>query len=79
MHKRFNQCFPKGKSIEDYSADDIMCFADKINNLPRKILNYRTLKELFVCVRNALYLGSFGKVYFAPNDKPHLRQNNKEA
>ena len=36
-----------GKSIEDYSADDIMYFADKINNLPRKILNYHTPEELF--------------------------------
>ena len=38
---------PKGKSINDYSADDILYFADKINNLPRKILGYRTPEELF--------------------------------
>ena len=36
---------PKGKSIDDYSADDIIYFADKINNLPRKILGYRTPEE----------------------------------
>ena len=36
-----------GKSIDDYSADDILFFADKINNLPRKILGYHTPEELF--------------------------------
>ena len=47
-HNRMLRRFiPKGKSIEDYSADDIMYFADKINNLPRKILNYHTPEELF--------------------------------
>lgn len=47
-HNRMLRRFiPKGKSIEDYSADDIMFFADKINNLPRKILNYHTPEELF--------------------------------
>ena len=35
------------ESISDYSADDIMFFADKINGLPRKILDYRTPDELF--------------------------------
>ena len=38
---------PKGKSINDYSADDLLYFADKINNLPRKILAYHTPEELF--------------------------------
>lgn len=47
-HNRMLRRFvPKGKSIADYSADDIMYFADKINNLPRKILNYHTPEELF--------------------------------
>ena len=44
MLRRF---IPKGKSIDDYSADDILFFADKINNLPRKILGYQTPEELF--------------------------------
>lgn len=47
-HNRMLRKFiPKGKSIADYSADEIMYFSDKINNLPRKILNYHTLEELF--------------------------------
>ena len=47
-HNRMLRRFiPKGKSIDDYSADDIMFFADVINNLPRKILDYHTPDELF--------------------------------
>jgi len=46
-NKMLRRFIPKGKSINDYSADDIMFFADKINNLPRKILNYHTPEELF--------------------------------
>lgn len=47
-HNRLLRRFiSKGKSIANYSADDIMFFADKINNLPRKILNYQTPEELF--------------------------------
>ena len=47
-HNRMLRRFiPKGKSIDDYSADDIMFFADVINNLPRKILGYHTPDELF--------------------------------
>ncbi|MCC8072852.1 MAG: IS30 family transposase [Clostridiales bacterium] len=47
-HNRMLRRFiPKGKSIDDYSAEDILFFADKINNLPRKILNYHTPEELF--------------------------------
>lgn len=46
-NKMLRRFIPKGKSIDDYSTDDIMYFADKINNLPRKILNYHTPEELF--------------------------------
>ena len=47
-HNRMLRRFiPKGKSMDDYSADDIMFFADVINNLPRKILGYHTPDELF--------------------------------
>ena len=47
-HNRMLRRFiPKGKSINDYSADDLLYFADKINNLPRKILGYHTPEELF--------------------------------
>ena len=44
MLRRF---IPKGKSIDDYTADQILIFADFINGLPRKILNYHTPDELF--------------------------------
>ena len=41
-HNRMLRRFiPKGKSINDYSADDIMFFADKINNLPRILVQQR--------------------------------------
>ncbi len=46
-NKMLRRFIPKGKSIDDYSTDDILFFADKINNLPRKILGYRTPEELF--------------------------------
>lgn len=47
-HNRMLRRFvPKGKNIADYSTDDIMYFADKINNLPRKILSYHTPEKLF--------------------------------
>lgn len=47
-HNRMLRRFiPKGKSVSDYSADDILFFADRINGLPRKVLGYRTPEELF--------------------------------
>ena len=47
-NKMLPRFIPKGKSIDDYSADDILYFADKINNLPRKILGYRTAAEEYM-------------------------------
>jgi len=47
-HNRMLRRFiPKGKSIDDYTADEIMMFADIINGLPRKQLRYQTPDELF--------------------------------
>ena len=46
-NKMLRRFIPKGKQISDYSADNILFFADRINSLPRKILNYRTPEELF--------------------------------
>ena len=47
-HNRMLQRFiPKGKSISDFTADEICFFADCINGLPRKILGYATPEELF--------------------------------
>ena len=42
MLRRF---VPKGKSKDDYTADEIMIFADTIHGLPRKQLNYQTPVE----------------------------------
>jgi len=47
-HNRMLRRFiPKGKSMDDYTADEVMIFADMVNGLPRKLLGYRTPEELF--------------------------------
>lgn len=38
---------PKGRSIENYTAEQILWFADEINALPRRTLGYATPEELF--------------------------------
>ncbi len=55
-HNRLLRRFiPKGKSIDDYTADEIMIFADIINGLPRKILGYHTPEELFDAELDRIY------------------------
>lgn len=40
-HNRiFRKYVPKGKSIKNYSAEQIVCFAEDMNSLPRKSLGY---------------------------------------
>ena len=47
-HNRMLRRFiPKGKSFSDYSMEDVLFFADRINALPRKALGYHTPEELF--------------------------------
>ena len=46
---------PKGKSIDDYSADEIMIFADIMNALSRKLLGYHTPEELFDAELDRIY------------------------
>lgn len=47
-HNRMLRRFiPKGKSIADYSQEEIAYFADIINGLPRKLLGYKTPEMLF--------------------------------
>ena len=41
------QFFPKGRSINDFSEDEIMYYVDLINAKPRKILGYKTPEEIF--------------------------------
>ncbi len=55
-HNRMLRRFiPKGKSISDYSADQISFFADCINGLPRKILGYATPEALFEAQLDRIY------------------------
>ena len=55
-HNRMLRRFiPKGKSIDDYSADEILIFADIMNALPRKLLGYHTPEELFDAELDRIY------------------------
>ena len=55
-HNRMLRRFiPKGKSIADYTDEQICFFADCVNGLPRKILSYRSPTELFDAQLDALY------------------------
>ena len=49
------QYIPKGVSIEKYSPEEILFFADELNNRPRKRLGYRTPEELFEAFLDNLY------------------------
>ena len=46
---------PKGTSIQKYSDDEILMFADEINALPRKRLHYHTPEELFDAHLDCIY------------------------
>lgn len=46
---------PKGKSMRNYSADQISMIADEINAMPRKRLGYRTPEELFEKYLDQIY------------------------
>ena len=55
-HNRiFRRYIPKGVSIEKYSAEQILHFADDMNSLPRKILGYATPEELFDAFLDQVY------------------------
>lgn len=55
-HNRiFRKYVPKGVSIEKYTAEQILCFADDMNALPRKRLNYSTPEELFDSFLDEVY------------------------
>lgn len=45
MLRRF---IPKGKGIDDYSAEDILFFSDTINGLPRKFLTITHRKNCLI-------------------------------
>ena len=54
-NRMLRRLIPKGKSIDDYSADEIMIFADIMNALPRKLLGYHTPEELFDAELDRIY------------------------
>ena len=61
-HNRiFRRYIPKGVSIERYTAEQILCFADDMNALPRKQLEYATPEELFDAFLDQVY--SVSKVH----------------
>lgn len=63
-HNRlFRRYVPKGVSIDNYSAEQILSFADEMNALPRKILGYCTPEELFEAFLDQVY--SVNKVRLA--------------
>ena len=51
MNERSNRMLrrflPKGTSMNSYSNEQMIMFADEINAMPRKRLGYRTAEELF--------------------------------
>lgn len=55
LNRIFRRFVPKGKSIENYSADQILSFADEINALPRRDLGYSTPEELFEAFLDQVY------------------------
>lgn len=45
------QYCPKGTNLNDYSAKDIQYVEDQLNNRPRKVLDYRTPKEVILGIK----------------------------
>ena len=55
-HNRiFRRFVPKGISIDRYTAEQILEYADSMNSLPRKILGYMTPEELFESFLDQVY------------------------
>ena len=46
---------PKGKSIEEYSDEEVLRYSDEINTLPRRCLQYKTPDELFEAKLDEIY------------------------
>ncbi len=60
QNRLFRRFVPKGVSIDKYSAEQILSFADEMNALPRRLLGYCTPEELFDTFLDQVY--SIGKV-----------------
>ena len=55
QNRIFRRFVPKGKSIECYSAEQILSFADEMNAIPRHVLCYCTPEELFNAFLDQVY------------------------
>ena len=55
LNRVLRRYVPKWKSIENYTPEQILTFADEINALPRKRLDYRTPEELFDAFLDQVY------------------------
>jgi IS30 family transposase len=42
------QYFPKGTALTDCTNEEIQYVEDQLNNRPRKVLDYRTPREVFL-------------------------------
>lgn len=51
----FRSFVPKGRSVDEYSAEYILASADELNGRPRKKLGYRTPEELFDAFLDAVF------------------------
>lgn len=55
-HNRiFRRFVPKVISIDRYTAEQILEYADSMNSLPRKILGYMTQEEMFKAFLDQMY------------------------
>ena len=63
QNRLFRRFVPKGTSIDNYSDEQILQFADKMNALPRRILGYCTPEEFFDEFLDQVY--SVDKVHVA--------------
>ena len=54
-NKMLRRFIPKGRSMINYTQEDIDYFADISNGLPRKILGYETPDELFDQELDSIY------------------------
>jgi IS30 family transposase len=47
---------PKGVSMEEFSPEQILAFADELNGRPRRRLGYQTPEELFEAFLDSVYV-----------------------
>ena len=55
LHYPLRDYIPKGESIEKYTDEEILSFADALNNRPRRVLGYHTPEDLFDTFLDKIY------------------------